>query len=116
MKQGVREAVRRGEFLSWTRLSPGGAPRGANPGYELFYPPQWLVYVLPFHFGVQLHVLLHFAIALAGMVLLLRRLGLSIAAAAFGSIAFVFCGSYVSLSAKLPILFSIFWMPLALLL
>jgi hypothetical protein len=114
MKHVVREAVRSGEFPYWNRFYSGGAPLAANPAYELFYPPQWLVYVLPFHFGVQLHVLLHFAIAMAGMLLLLRRLGLSIAAAAFGSIAFVFCGSYVSLSSKLPILFSISWMPLAL--
>jgi hypothetical protein len=114
MKHVVREAVRSGEFPYWNRLYSGGAPLAANPAYELFYPPQWLVYVLPFHFGVQLHILLHFAIAMTGMFVLLRRLGTSIAAAAFGSIAFVFCGSYVSLSSKLPILFSISWLPLAL--
>jgi predicted nucleic acid-binding protein len=114
MKHVVREAVRSGEFPYWNRLYSGGAPLAANPAYELFYPPQWLVYVLPFHFGVQLHILLHFAIAMAGMFVLLRRIGTSIAAAAFGSIAFVFCGSYVSLSSKLPILFSISWLPLAL--
>jgi hypothetical protein len=114
MKHVVREAVRSGEFPYWNRLYSGGAPLAANPAYELFYPPQWLVYVLPFHFGLQLHILLHFAIAIAGMFLLLRRLGISIAAAAVGSIAFVFCGSYASLSSKLPILFSISWLPLAL--
>jgi hypothetical protein len=114
MKHVVREAVRSGEFPYWNRLYSGGAPLAANPAYELFYPPQWLVYVLPFHFGVQFHILLHFAIAMIGMFVLLRRLGISIAAAAFGSIAFVFCGSYVSLSSKLPILFSISWLPLAL--
>jgi len=114
MKHVVREAVLSGEFPYWNRLYSGGAPLAANPAYELFYPPQWLVYVLPFHFGVQLHIVLHFAIAMAGMFLLLRRLGISIAAAAFGSIAFVFCGSYASLSSKLPILFSISWLPLAL--
>jgi hypothetical protein len=114
MKHVVREAVRSGEFPYWNRLYSGGAPLAANPAYELFYPPQWLVYVLPFHFGVQLHILLHFAIAMIGMHLLLRRIGLSIIAAVFGSIAFVFCGSYASLSSKLPILFSISWLPLAL--
>jgi len=114
MKHLVRAAVRSGEFPYWNRLYSGGAPLAANPAYELFYPPQWLVYLLPFHFGVQLHILLHFAIAMIGMFVLLRRLGTSIAAAAFGSIAFVFCGSYGSLSSKLPILFSISWLPLAL--
>ncbi|MEA2345324.1 MAG: hypothetical protein QOF63_3493 [Thermoanaerobaculia bacterium] len=114
MKHVVREAVRSGEFPYWNRLYSGGAPLAANPAYELFYPPQWLVYMLPFHFGVQLHILLHFASAMTGMFVLLRRLGVSIAAAIFGSIAFVFCGSYVSLSSKLPILFSVSWLPLAL--
>src|SRR4051794_19463370 len=114
MKHVVREAVRSGEFPYWNRLYSGGAPLAANPAYELFYPPQWLGYRLPFHFGVQLHILLHFAIAMIGMFVLLRRLETSIAAAAFGSIAFVFCGSYASLSSKLPILFSISWLPLAL--
>ncbi|MBV9070433.1 MAG: YfhO family protein [Acidobacteria bacterium] len=114
MKHVVRDAVRSGEFPYWNRLYSGGAPLAANPAYELFYPPQWLVYVLPFHFGVQLHILLHFALAMIGMFALLRRLSVSIAAAIFGSIAFVFCGSYVSLSSKLPILFSVSWLPIAL--
>ncbi len=114
MKHVVREAVRSGEFPYWNRLYSGGAPLAANPAYELFYPPQWLVYVLPFHFGMQLHILLHFAIAIVGMFLLLRRLALSIAAAGFGAIAFVFCGTYASLSSKLPLLFSMSWLPLAL--
>jgi hypothetical protein len=116
MKHVVREAVRSGEFPYWNRLYSGGAPLAANPAYELFYPPQWLVYVLPFHFGMQVHILLHFAIAAAGMLLLLRRFGLSLTAAAAGSIAFIFCGSYLSLSSKLPLLFAISWLPLALLL
>jgi hypothetical protein len=116
MKHVVREAVRSGEFPYWNRLYASGAPLAANPAYELFYPPQWLVYVLPFDFAFQLHILLHFAIAAIGMFLLLRRLGTSSLGAAFGSIAFVFCGSYVSLSSKLPLLFSVSWLPLALLL
>ena len=116
MKHVVREAVRSGEFPYWNPLYSCGAPLAANPVYELFYPPQWLVYLLPFHFGVQLHILLHFAIAAIGTLLLLRRLGASPAPAVFGSIAFVFCGSYLSLSSRLPLLFSISWLPLVLLL
>jgi uncharacterized membrane protein YhdT len=114
MKHAVREAVLSGEFPYWNRLYSGGAPLAANPAYELFYPPQWLLYFLPFNFGFQLHILLHFAIAATGMFLLLRRLAVSRTAAVFGSIAFVFCGSYASLSSKLPVLFSISWLPLAL--
>jgi len=116
MKHVVREAVRSGEFPYWNPLFSCGAPLAANPVYELFYPPQWLVYLLPFHFGVQLHILLHFAIAAIGTFLLLRRLGASPPPAVFGSIAFVFCGSYLSLSSRLPLLFSISWLPLVLLL
>ncbi|MGH9423148.1 MAG: hypothetical protein ACRD3J_24440, partial [Thermoanaerobaculia bacterium] len=116
MKHLVREAVRSGEFPYWNRLYASGAPLAANPAYELFYPPQWLLYLLPFAFAFQLHILLHFAIAAIGMFLLLRRLDMQVLSAAFGGIAFVFCGSYVALSSKLPLLFSVSWLPLALLL
>src|ERR1043166_446175 len=63
MKHIVREAVRSGEFPYWNPLYSAGQPLAANPAYELFYPPQCLVYVLPYAYAFQLHILLHFLIA-----------------------------------------------------
>ena len=116
MKHIVREAVRSGEFPYWNPYYSAGQPLAANPVYELFYPPQWLVYFLPFAYAYQLHIVIHFFIAAIGMFLLIRSFGVKPPAAALGAAAFVFGGPYLSLSSKLPFLFSISWMPLVLLL
>ena len=57
---------------------------------------------------------MHFVIAARGMFALLRGLGARAVAAAFGASVFVLCGPYLSLATKLPLLFSLSWMPLAL--
>jgi hypothetical protein len=116
MKHIVREAVRSGEFPYWNALYSAGQPLAANPAYELFYPPQWLVYVLPYAYAFQLHILLHFLIAAIGAFFLIRSFGVKPFPSAIGAAAFVFSGPYLSLSAKLPILFAVSWMPLVLLL
>jgi hypothetical protein len=116
MKHIVREAVRSGEFPYWNPMYSAGQPLAANPEYELFYPPQWLVYFLPFAYAFQLHIVIHFFIAAIGMFLLIRSFGVKPPAAALGAAAFVFGGPYLSFSSKLPFLFSISWMPLVLLL
>lgn len=115
MKSVVRTIVRGGEFPFWNPYYSGGQPLAANPAYEVFYPPQWLLLVLPLRFGFQLHILLHIAIAAIAMFLLLHDLKLGIPAALFGSIAFVFGGPYLSLSSMLPLFFSVTWMPVVLL-
>ncbi len=116
MKHIVREAVSSGEFPYWNPLYSAGQPLAANPAYELFYPPQWLVYVLPYAYAFQLHILLHFLIAAIGAFFLIRSFRVKALPSAIGAAAFVFSGPYLSLSAKLPILFAVSWMPLVLLL
>lgn len=116
MKHIVAEGVTSGEFPYWNPLYSAGAPLAANPAYELFYPPQWLVYVLPYAYAFQLHIIVHFLIAAIGAFLLIRSFGVKALPSAVGAAAFVFSGPYLSLSAKLPILFAVSWMPLVLLL
>ncbi|HEY2828629.1 MAG TPA: hypothetical protein VGJ88_00820, partial [Thermoanaerobaculia bacterium] len=116
MKHIVAEAVRSGEFPYWNPLYSGGAPLAANPAYELFYPPQWIVYFLPYAYAFQLHIIVHFLIAAVGTFFLIRSFGVKTLPSAAGAAAFVFSGPYLSLSAKLPILFAVSWMPLVLLL
>ena len=111
MKQIVRDVVSAGEFPYWNRFNSGGQPLAANPAYEVFYPPQWLTFLPSFHYGFQLHILLHFAIVAIGMFVLLRSLDVGVWAALFGAVSFVFCGPYLSLGNKLPLLFSLSWMP-----
>jgi hypothetical protein len=116
MKHIVRDAVRSGELPYWNPFYSAGQPLAANPAYELFYPLQWLVVLLPFAYAFQLHIIIHFALAAIGAFLLIRSFGVKAPAAAIGAAAFVFGGPYLSLSSKLPLLFSMSWMPLVLLL
>src|SRR5438094_4782484 len=114
MKWIVRESLLHGDFPLWNRFYSSGQPLAANPAYEVFYPPQWLIWLPSFHFGFQLHILLHFVVAAWGMFLLLRALGARALAATFGAAVFMVSGPYLSLATKLPLLFSLSWMPLAL--
>lgn len=113
MKHVVRDIVARGAFPFWNRFVSSGQPLAANPAYELWYPPQWLVFLPSFHYGFQLHIVVHFAIAAIGTYLLIRSFEGSIGAAIFGALAFTFGGPYVSLTSKLPLLFALSWLPLA---
>lgn len=114
MKWIVRDVVARGELPLWNRFYMAGQPLAANPAYEVFYPPQWLIWLPSFHFGFQLHIVVHFVVAAWGMFVLLRGLGARALAATFGAAVFVVSGPYLSLVTKLPLLFSLSWMPLAL--
>jgi hypothetical protein len=114
MKWIVRNVLMHGELPLWNHFYSAGQPLAANPAYEVFYPPQWLIFLPSFHFGFQLHIVVHFVIAAWGMFLLLRALGARALAAGFGAATFVVCGPYLSLATKLPLLFSLSWMPLAL--
>jgi hypothetical protein len=114
MKSAVRQIVAHGGVPYWNPYVSSGQPLAANPAYEVWYPPQWLVFLPSFHYGLQLHIVLHFFLAAIGMFLLLRSLDLSIAASLFGALALAFSGPYLSLSSKLPLLFALSWMPLAL--
>jgi hypothetical protein len=115
MKKVVREIVLAGEFPSWNPYNAAGQPLAANPEYEIFYPPQWLILLPEYDLGYRLHIVVHFYIAAFGMYALLRRRQLSIRGALFGAIAFTFGGLLLSSINLLPILFCAVWLPWALL-
>ncbi|HEX8170256.1 MAG TPA: hypothetical protein VF824_06940 [Thermoanaerobaculia bacterium] len=115
MKKVVRELTLSEGLPQWNPFYQGGQPLAANPAYELFYPPQWLVLLPWYAFAFQLHIVVHFAIAAVGMYLLLRELNLRAPAALFGACAFAFGAPYLSLMIRLPFLFAMTWMPLVLL-
>ncbi len=114
-KSVIREVVLGGEFPYWNRHYGGGQPMAANPEYEIFYPPQWLVFLPDYDLGYRLHILIHLPIAAIGMYALLRSLGLRRRSAIFGGIVYGAGGVIVSTINLLPILFVIAWTPLVLL-
>jgi hypothetical protein len=107
----LHSVVATGEFPSWNRFYSGGQPLAANPGFQSFYPGTWLCFLPSFLFGFNLQIVLHVALAAAGMFLFLRALELRVESALFGAIAFALGGAVLSLTNLLPFLTSIAWWP-----
>jgi hypothetical protein len=95
----------------WNPHWAGGHPLAANPGFQLFYPPHWLIFLPSFLLGFALEIVVHFLLAAAGMFLLLRSLRLRAEAAAFGALTFALGGVMLSLTNLLPFFFAITWWP-----
>jgi len=110
-KRIIREVILGGSMPYWNPYYSAGQPMAANPEYEVFYPPQWLIFLPDFDLGFRLHILIHVFIAAAGMYLLLRSMGLLIPSAWFGAACFAFGGFYLSFVNLLPLLFCVAWMP-----
>lgn len=110
-KKIIREVVLGGEFPYWNRHYSAGQPMAANPEYEVFYPPQWLIFLPDYDLGYRLHILVHVYLTAFGTYFLLRHLRLRIAASLFGAIAFGAGGVLLSYVNLLPILFAVAWIP-----
>jgi len=107
----VRDLMLSGEFPHWNPYFSAGQPLAANPEYELFYPPQWLILLPSYDFGYRLHIIFHVYAALIGMYLLLRSMSLRRKSAFFGAISFGVGGLFLSFVNLLPIMFCATWMP-----
>lgn len=111
MKHYLADAVRAGRFPLWNPLVAGGEPFFASLQPGVLYPGSLLLYVLPFPHSVDWLIIVHFVFAGAGWVLLLRRLGRSPSAAAFGALAFVLGGFFMSLGNFVNNLQTMAWAP-----
>lgn len=78
-----------GELPLWNPLIYSGVPFVGNPQSALFYPLNWLFYVIPVHYCITILFTIHLIFAGCGMFLYskLRKLGFS--ASLFASIIFV---------------------------
>src|SRR3954470_342196 len=67
-------ALAAGRLAEWNPLSYGGTPFLADPGVGTFYPPNLIFSLIgPPALAATVFVLVHFALAGLGMLLLLRR-------------------------------------------
>src|SRR5512133_2869929 len=62
----------RGHLPEWTPLMFGGVPHLAEPGTGVFYPPNWVYFLLSPERAETLFVLLHLPVAAAGAYRLAR--------------------------------------------
>ncbi|HJT17013.1 MAG TPA: hypothetical protein VJ853_06490, partial [Thermoanaerobaculia bacterium] len=109
MKRVLHDTIARGEFPWWNPFFANGQPMAANPAYELWYPPQWLMFIGPFDFGFALHIVFHVYLGLVGMYAFLRSIPLRIEAALFGAISFGFSGFLIGTITNLPTFFVWSW-------
>lgn len=110
-KRIVREVILSGELPVWNPYYSAGQPMAANPEYEVFYPPQWLILLPDYDLGYRLHILVHFWIAVLGAFVLFRGLRLRPGSAALGAIGFALGGFFISTVNLLPIMFCAAWIP-----
>ncbi|TAL58317.1 MAG: hypothetical protein EPN85_11865, partial [Bacteroidetes bacterium] len=91
----VGNSLRDHEFPFWNPHVFAGYPFLASPWINLFYPPNWLLYVLPLSRGYVWHFAFHLFLASSGMYILLRRFTHRVPAL-IGAIAFGLSGKLVT--------------------
>jgi hypothetical protein len=82
------EFARSGEIPLWNPQILSGAPLVADPLFSLWYPPNWIAYVLPIMPAFNLMFWLHLAFAGIGFTLLMRNEGLDWVSSTIAGIAF----------------------------
>lgn len=63
------------EIPLWNPYILGGYPFDADPLSGLWYPPNWLILLLPILTGINLSLMIHIFLAGTGMYYLMQRLG-----------------------------------------
>jgi hypothetical protein len=69
------ESIRSGYLPLWNPYVGNGAPLVANYQSALFYPPNWLLLIVPLDLSLNWLMVLHIVWAGVGMVRLARSLG-----------------------------------------
>lgn len=112
------ETLRLGHLPLWNPQVGMGAPLLANYQSALFYPPNWLYFVLAalggipaLAWGQALLVALHLAWGGLGMSRLARSLGLNSLAQTVSGLAFGLCGYLVARGGFLSIISAAAWLP-----
>jgi hypothetical protein len=89
-------SLRRGDLPLWNPYLSSGVPFVANPQPGLFYPPVWLITVLPATRVVGLLLILHMWLAGVGMYVWLRSEKLGEPGAWFGAVVFALSGYFTA--------------------
>jgi len=96
--------VTHGELPLWNRYAFSGIPLLGDGQTAMFYPPNWLFFVLPGAAALNYDIILQFSIAGAGAYLFARSLGLWRLPALIGAIGYMFCGFLTARVVHLSIL------------
>lgn len=109
-----RESLARyGQWPLWNAQLFGGQPFAADPLAGMWYPPNWLLLILPLPFGFNLLLALHLAWAGSGLFRFLQAEGLATAPAFFGGLAFAFTPKLIAHfgAGHVSLVFAVAWTP-----
>jgi hypothetical protein len=106
--------VKQGALPLWNPFAFSGLPLLADGQTALFYPPNWLFFVLPGAAALNFDTLAQFSLAGVGMYLLMRAFGLRQLPAFFGAAVYMLCGCLTARVVHLSILSGAALMPMAL--
>ena len=109
----IKRSFFAGDFPTWAPYEVGGAPLASLPNHGALSPMSLPYFVMPLWLAPAYVKLLEFAVAIGGMVLFLRRLGLSTAAGLLAGVVFAGSGfmimwsnwPHTRVAALIPVLF-----------
>jgi len=111
IRQYIGECLRSGELPLWNPWVAMGTSIAADPQSGLWYPPTALFALLPPLWAYPTTIVLHFALAGAGMYRFLRASRHPWPVALFGALAFEFSGFLVAHRVHLTMLQAAAWLP-----
>lgn len=108
----ARDSIRNGTIPLWNPYSRLGQPFLAFPQTAVFYPLNFLFYILPVLFAYRLFIILHIFLAGAFIYILMRHWRVLRIAAFVSAIIFMFNGVIVSRLEFLSFISTFIWIPL----
>lgn len=109
--QRVHQEWQAGRIPLWDPWQNGGQPLLGNPTATVFYPGQLVYAALPYAWAARVYVLMHLALACAGMLVFTRGLGVSEAGATLAALAYGFSGPILFQYSNVIYLVGAAWLP-----
>lgn len=108
----AKQELREGRLPQWNPYARTGTPLLATSVVGLLYPLNW-VYLIPDDPADGLAIGAYLSFAIGGLLMMgfLRALGLSAVSAAFGALAFMFCGTLYANAHFYQRIAALIWLP-----
>ena len=106
------ESIKDGKIPLWNPYISSGIPFIATLQSQVFYPLSVIHYILPFNFGFQLFIVIHFFLAGIFIYILCKELKLQPISSLTSAVIFSFSGYLVSVVDMVSSLSSVIWLPL----
>lgn len=90
LHQRVQEEWHQGRWPLWEPEENAGMPLLGNPTAAVLYPGKLVFAVLPYAWAARIYIVMHFALAFAAMMVLLRSWGISWAGSGLGALSYTF--------------------------